>query len=483
MKIDGYLRVSQVAGREGESFISPREQHEPMRGWARGRGHEIARIHDDLDFSGGTAERPGLKRAMERIRRGTVQGLVVKRLDRFGRSIQDTANLLAEIRDAGGVLYSIDEGIDTSNHMGGFLTGIFSSLAELELERFRDNWSAARRRAVGRGIHVASRTPTGYLRRSDRRLEPDPAAASHITKVFEAKAQGASWGELAAILEGAGVETPYGGTKWVQRSLSHMVSNRVYLGEARSGEFKQPASHLPLIDPETWELAQRIKQPSTNGKGASMLSGLLRCAGCRYSMKPDKQKDRKGDRIRVYSCRRNRAAGRCGDPSSVLGSVVEPWVIEHFFEGLGDVSAEAVRASTELREMQEQADKAALELSAYRDSSAVEIIGAQSFGEGLRVRADRLSGAEDALERKRQEAEGAELPDAATLRGSWPDLDVGERRQLLHLGIDAIFVRSCGRANVPISERALIFFRGEGPDDLPGRGRRCNTIRPFDWPS
>ena len=40
-----------------------------------------------------------------------------------------------------------------------------------------------------------------------------------------------------------GVQSPYGTTNWQPRALSHLVSNRAYLGEARSGEFSKPGAH------------------------------------------------------------------------------------------------------------------------------------------------------------------------------------------------------------------------------------------------
>jgi site-specific DNA recombinase len=99
MKLDGYIRVSRVAGRSGDAFISPGEQKERVKAWAKSQGHRIAKWHEDLDQPGSKADRPGLTAAMKRIETGATGGLAVARLDRFGRSVQDSANLLAEIRD------------------------------------------------------------------------------------------------------------------------------------------------------------------------------------------------------------------------------------------------------------------------------------------------------------------------------------------------------------------------------------------------
>ena len=47
--MDQYVRVSRVAGRSGESFISPDLQREQGAAWASSRGVEVAVVHEDLD--------------------------------------------------------------------------------------------------------------------------------------------------------------------------------------------------------------------------------------------------------------------------------------------------------------------------------------------------------------------------------------------------------------------------------------------------
>src|SRR5258708_39866073 len=52
-EVDGYVRVSRVGGREGDSFISPALQREQIEAYAKAHGLTIARWHEDLDKSGG----------------------------------------------------------------------------------------------------------------------------------------------------------------------------------------------------------------------------------------------------------------------------------------------------------------------------------------------------------------------------------------------------------------------------------------------
>lgn len=58
MVMDGYIRVSRVGGRGGDSFISPDVQREQIAAWTKLRGVTIAAWHEDLDQSGGSIDRP-----------------------------------------------------------------------------------------------------------------------------------------------------------------------------------------------------------------------------------------------------------------------------------------------------------------------------------------------------------------------------------------------------------------------------------------
>ena len=62
LRLDGYVRVSRVGGREGEGYISPTVQRESIEGYARDLEGEIVAWRDDQDYSGGNVERPGFQR-------------------------------------------------------------------------------------------------------------------------------------------------------------------------------------------------------------------------------------------------------------------------------------------------------------------------------------------------------------------------------------------------------------------------------------
>jgi site-specific DNA recombinase len=97
---DGYIRVARVAGREGESFISPEVQRQKIAAWAELHGVEVMRWWEELDQSGARRERPMFQEALVRCERGRLAGSS-SRLDRFARSAVDALESIKRLNQAG----------------------------------------------------------------------------------------------------------------------------------------------------------------------------------------------------------------------------------------------------------------------------------------------------------------------------------------------------------------------------------------------
>jgi site-specific DNA recombinase len=489
MKVDGYTRVSRVGGREGETFISPTLQRESIAAWAHANKYELAAIHEDLDQPGSTLERPGLKRALQRLEAGDTTGIVCARLDRFGRSVQDSANLLARIRDAGGTLFTVAEGINTSGYMGKFLADIFAALGELELNRIRENWNSARAAAVARGVHVSGRVPFGYRRCQDGRLEPDPRTAPLVPDLFRRRVGGESWARLAGSLNEQDVPTPWGGGGWSIGTVRTVIRNRVYLGEARAGStIANTSAHEALIDLATFEAANRTKgvAPGRSGRASGLLSGILRCAGCRYAMKASQGQTRHGKPFLEYRCKSSRsetAGGRCPAPAAVKATVIEPYVLGEFFRFIGEYRAAGFEPDAAIELAESELAAAEAELEAALDTRLADALGTDSeaYLRLLRQRRDAVEEARTQLADVRRSTEVVRQ-DAVELSALWPDLTLYEQRKLLASTFDCVFVRRTrsGGGTVDVATRTWICWHGEAPT-LPVRGRRW-TVQPFEFP-
>ncbi|NKI76022.1 recombinase family protein [Dickeya sp. CFBP 2040] len=100
--------------------------------------------------SGKNARRPGLKRALRKLKRGDT--LIVWKLDRLGRSVRDLITMVSDLQGRGIHFRSLTDAIDTSTPAGRFFFHVMSALAEMEreliVERTRAGLAAAR--AAGR---------------------------------------------------------------------------------------------------------------------------------------------------------------------------------------------------------------------------------------------------------------------------------------------------------------------------------------------
>lgn len=99
--------------------------------------------------SGKLARRPELDKALLSANRAGDQ-LVVTKLDRLGRSLENLIDLSRTLQEHGVDLVVLDQGIDTTTALGRMFFQILGSIAEFEhalmSERTRDGLAAARTR-------------------------------------------------------------------------------------------------------------------------------------------------------------------------------------------------------------------------------------------------------------------------------------------------------------------------------------------------
>lgn len=480
---DGYIRVSRRGGREGESFISPEVQREKIAGWAKLHGVEIVAWWEEIDQSGAKLERPMFQEALARCERKETGGIVVARLDRFARSAVDALESIRRLNAAGARLVSVEDNFDGSTPMGRFAIGILTLIAELELERIKENWTTAVTKAVDRGIHISARPPTGYRRDENKRLVPEEPAASAVGEVFRRRALGASWSELAVYLEGQGVHSPSGKPHWSKVGVAGLVKNPVYLGQARSGKIVKDGAHEALVTRAEFDAAQSVKkslfkQHDGSLAAQALLGGLVRCAGCGHTLKITGNTDRKsGARYPVYYCTGRYASGLCPSRANARASLVDTYVEAQVLKALaqeGGPFAQAVAASEALEDASRAVAEAEHELDLFlTNPKLLTLIGEQKFLEGAEARQQALDEARQTLaELQVQSSLSEELTEGDLLK-AWPTLAMQEKRRLMHGLLDRVVVsraKGRGRHANPVTERTQIVLKGNvllgaNPDD------------------
>ena len=102
-------------------------------------------------ISGSKSKRPGLDKAIEFARSGDT--IVVWRLDRLGRNMEDLITLVNELNNRGVSFHSLEENItmDKSSSTGQLLFHLFAAFAEFERNLILERSSAGRMAARARG--------------------------------------------------------------------------------------------------------------------------------------------------------------------------------------------------------------------------------------------------------------------------------------------------------------------------------------------
>jgi Recombinase/Recombinase zinc beta ribbon domain len=192
-----------------------------------------------------------------------------------------------------------------------------------------NNWDTARRRAVERGVHPTAVPPYGYRRREDNRLEPIPALVAVVNEIFEQRAAGSSGWSISTWLNEEHPRTD--GREWTGRNVESVIRSRAYLGEAFHGEHRNPNAHRPIVAPSLFVAASSIggERKATKARNPAFLSGLIRCAGCRYAMSRKFTTYITGERVEIYACARRFTGGKCAEPATIVARRVEPLVVAH----------------------------------------------------------------------------------------------------------------------------------------------------------
>lgn len=167
----------------GYARVSTKEQHLHLQEDAL-KSAGCTEIYTDI-ASGSKSERPGLDKALLRIREGDT--LVVWKLDRLGRSIQHLIETVAALSQIQVSFKSLQENIDTSTSGGKLIFHIFGALAEFERDLIRERTEAGLKSAKARG-HMGGRPSLLDSRQIKRMIEMYDAKKStvgEICKIYE----------------------------------------------------------------------------------------------------------------------------------------------------------------------------------------------------------------------------------------------------------------------------------------------------------
>ncbi len=190
-----YCRVSTTE--QAEAGISLEAQRRRLRAYAEAHGLHMLRVEEDAGISAKrTSNRPALQRALQTLRMGDADGLVVVKLDRLSRTTRDVLDLVERAEREGWALHSIEERLDTASPHGRFVVTILAALAQMEREQIGARTKAAMAELRRQGRKLSSKPRFGFRFEGDRVVE-QPKEQPILGRMLELQTEGAGCFRIA----------------------------------------------------------------------------------------------------------------------------------------------------------------------------------------------------------------------------------------------------------------------------------------------
>jgi len=227
MNLAAYLRVSTDAQADG---LGLEVQETAIRDWAKVNGHTVDCHAADVGVSGsnGLEQRVALPEVFDWLKTGAIAGVVVYRLDRLARDLIIQEQLLAEVKRAGGRVFSTSasEGAyledDPGDPSRALIRQVLGAVAQYERSMIALRLRSGRQRKHDNGGFAFGSPPYGY-RAEAGELVPVEHEQEAIALMREWRDSGCSYRAIAEALE---VTLPARRGKWHPDTCRKILTRR-----------------------------------------------------------------------------------------------------------------------------------------------------------------------------------------------------------------------------------------------------------------
>ncbi|MCK8827126.1 recombinase family protein [Natroniella acetigena] len=376
-----YIRVS----KHRDSMITQDTQLRKIKHYCELHDIELVSQYMDLDYSGRSTNRPDFQKLFEDIEENKIDidYLLVYKLDRFARSVNDFHNYMEILEEKDINFVSITQHFDTSSPMGRLVRNILIDFAQFESEmigeRVKDNMIQNAQNGVWNGGPI----PFGFTQTEDTEaanLKPNQEA-KHVLQFYKWYiAPGGSIRKCVVKANKLGITTS-NNNYWQGSQMSRLLKNPIYcIADEQSISYfedqgfevfnkdtadnkrgficynrRNPkgknetirdkdkwlisvAQHQGIVPAELFIKTQKKRQSRTNkpiraGTGKSLLAWLLKCGKCgramTYSYSTSTLADGTKKKYRYYKCNSKRKMGKAVcEGQSVRAEKIEKVVLD-----------------------------------------------------------------------------------------------------------------------------------------------------------
>lgn len=295
--------------------------------YAADHGFENTRFIYDDGYSGTNFNRPGWQEFLKLMDAGKVETLIVKDMSRLGREYLQVGQYTELIFPSNGIRFiAVNDGVDSLYESTNDFTPFRNIMNEFYAKDCSKKGRSVVRLKAETGARIASRPCYGYMKDPadpKRHILPDPDSAWVVKHIFQLCVEGKGPTQIAKQLTREKIfspvsfyyekysveltgESPAEPYKWSAQTVARILEDETYLGHTvnlktttlsyknkktiqrpESERLRFENTHEPLIDRQTWEIVQSIRQHKrrrANFAEQNMFSGLVYCMDCGGTM-------------------------------------------------------------------------------------------------------------------------------------------------------------------------------------------------------
>ena len=300
-----YPRVStEDQSRFGHSLD---EQEDRLKKLCEFKDYEIYKVYREEGVSAKDTNRPKFKEMIQDMKDGKINKIVVYKLDRLTRSIQDLENICKMLEEYNCDLESVAEEINTGNANGKFFIRMLTILAQLEIERTSERTKFGLIGAAKKG-HISGQPVLGYTKKDkSKKLVIDELESDVVKRIFSMYLEGSSVCHICDIFNEENVLNKH----WATTTVDKILSNKIYIGSIEHGKRDKKNTQIfedvvpAIIDKTTFECVQKRKEKNLKNykrKRTYIFMQKILCPKCHKIMGGESSTSGTGAKHIYYKC-------------------------------------------------------------------------------------------------------------------------------------------------------------------------------------
>lgn len=283
------------------------EQEDRLKKLCEFKDYEIYKVYREEGVSAKDTNRPKFKEMIQDMKDGKINKIIVYKLDRLTRSIQDLENICKMLEEYSCDLESVAEEINTGNANGKFFIRMLTILAQLEIERTSERTKFGLIGAAKKG-HISGQPALGYTKKDkSKKLVIDELESDIVRRIFSMYLEGSSVCHICDIFNEENVLNKH----WATTTVDKILSNKIYIGSIEHGKRNKKNTQIfedvvpVIIDKTTFECVQKRKEKNIKNykrKRTYIFMQKILCPKCHKIMGGESSTSGTGDKHIYYKC-------------------------------------------------------------------------------------------------------------------------------------------------------------------------------------